>query len=113
MEKVLLKMAKQLAAFDEASMMALWDKYAEAVKQFEPTKRWEETALVFCLIQAARLKNQLFNEHWASQQAPPETATLPAPQRPAPDAPARLRPAAAPNKRGKLLSFKPKDGEEA
>jgi len=71
LEKVLLKMAKQLAAYDEASLMALWDKYAEAVKQFEPTKRWEETALVFCLIQAVRLKNQLFNEHWASQQAPP------------------------------------------
>jgi len=113
LEKVLLKMAKQLAAYDEASLMALWDKYAEAVKQFEPTKRWEETALVFCLIQAVRLKNQLFNEHWASQQAPPETATLPAPPKPAPGAPTQLRPAGGTPKRGKLLNFKPKDEEEA
>jgi hypothetical protein len=113
LERVLLKLAKQLAAYDEASLMALWDKYAEAVKQFEPTKRWEETALVFCLIQSVRLKNQLFNQHWASQQAPEETKTLPAPPRPAAKAPAKLTPAGAVPKRGKLLNFKPKDEEDA
>lgn len=66
MEHMLQKMARQLNAFDEASLMALWDKYATIVERFEPTKRWEEAALVFSLIQAVRLKNQLFNQHLAA-----------------------------------------------
>lgn len=31
----------------------LWDKYAVIVSHFEPTKRWEEAALVFSFIQAS------------------------------------------------------------
>ncbi len=70
MEKVLLKLARQLNAFDEASMMALWDRYAEQVKNFEPTKRWEEAAIVFGMIQALRMKNQLFNYNWSLAARP-------------------------------------------
>ena len=66
MERMLQKMASQLNAYDEASLIALWDKYATIVERFEPTKRWEEAAIVFSLIQAVRLKNQLFNQHLAS-----------------------------------------------
>ena len=66
MERMLQKMARQLNAYDEASLIALWDKYATIVERFEPTKRWEEAALVFSLIQAVRLKNQLFNQHLAA-----------------------------------------------
>jgi len=66
MERMLLKMASQLNTYDEASLMALWDKYATTVEQFEPTKRWEDAAIVFSLIQAVRLKNQLFNQHLAA-----------------------------------------------
>ena len=66
MERILQKMAAQLNAYDEASLMALWDKYATAVERFEPTKRWEEAAIVLSLIQAVRLKNQLFNQHLAA-----------------------------------------------
>ena len=47
MEQLLIKMARQLDALDEASLLALWDKYAVIVSHFEPTKRWEEAALVF------------------------------------------------------------------
>ena len=61
MEQLLIKMARQLDALDEASLLALWDKYAVIVSHFEPTKRWEEAALVFSFIQAKRWKNQLFN----------------------------------------------------
>lgn len=64
MEKALEKMARQLMAYDEASLAALWEKYAARVQHFEPTKKWEESALVFGLIQAMRWKNQLFNFHW-------------------------------------------------
>ncbi len=70
MEQLLLKLARQLDALDEASLMALWDNYAEKVHRFEPTKRWEEAALVFSFIQAKRWKNQLFNHHWAKQVRP-------------------------------------------
>lgn len=66
MERMLQKMARQLNAYDEASLIALWDKYATAVERFEPTRRWEEAAIVFSLIQAVRLKNQLFNQHLAA-----------------------------------------------
>lgn len=56
MEQLLIKMARQLDALDEASLLALWDKYAVIVSHFEPTKRWEEAALVFSFIQAKRWK---------------------------------------------------------
>ncbi len=70
MERMLLKMAHQLSAYDEASLMSLWDKYAERVEQFEPSVRWEDAALVFCLIQAVRWKNQLFNLRLAQAARP-------------------------------------------
>lgn len=66
MERMLQKMAAQLNAYDEASLIALWDKYATIVERFEPTKRWEEAAVIFSLIQAVRLKNQLFNQNLAA-----------------------------------------------
>ena len=66
MEKALLKLARQLNAYDEASLMSLWEKYSEAVQRFEPSKRWEEAVLVLSMIQGMRFKNQLFNHHWAA-----------------------------------------------
>ena len=36
LENALLKLARQLVAFDEASLMDLWEKYAEDVRRFEP-----------------------------------------------------------------------------
>ncbi len=77
-EKVLLKLAKQLEALDEASLMALWSKYATKCHRFEPTVRWEEAALVFSLIQAKRWKNQLFNYSWRKLKQP-ENAQTPDP----------------------------------
>lgn len=70
MEQLLVKIARQLDALDEASLMSLWEKYANIVTQFEPTKRWEEATLIFSLIQAKRMKNQLFNYNWAIQVRP-------------------------------------------
>ena len=117
MEKVLVKLARQLAAFDEASLMSLWEEYAGRVSRFEPSRRWEEAVLVLGMIQAMRFKNQLFNHHWAATAAPgaqaPGTAAggrgMPREEglRPVPS-----QPAADPGKRGKLLTLRPKeDGE--
>lgn len=74
MEKLLGRLARQLDAIDEASLMALWGKYATLTSRFEPTRRWEEAALIFSLIQAKRWKNQLFNYNWASQSRPGSSA---------------------------------------
>ena len=60
MEQLLLKLARQLDAMDEASLMSLWDKYAQTVQRFEPSERWQEAVLVLSFIQAKRWKNQLF-----------------------------------------------------
>ena len=67
MEQMLLRLARQLDALDESSLMALWEKYAAVVARFEPSQRWEEATLVLSFIQAKRWKNQLFNYHWARQ----------------------------------------------
>lgn len=112
-EQVLLKLARQLRAFDEASLMALWDKYAEAVTRFEPSQRWEEAVLVLAMIQGMRFKNQLFNHHWAEGRLPGQAdAPLPSMAPPATSAPTDQ---AAPDRphRGKLLAFRPKDGGES
>ena len=90
MEKALLKLARQINAYDEASLMSLWEKYAEKVRNFEPTKRWEESVLVFNLIQSTRFKNQLFNFNWAQSRLPDDPpgeidlAALTAPVKPSP-----------------------------
>ncbi|WP_300161249.1 hypothetical protein [Solidesulfovibrio sp.] len=120
MEQVLLKMARQLRAFDEASLMALWDKYAEAVGRFEPSHRWEESVLVLAMIQGMRFKNQLFNHHWAEGRQPghpaaPEAAADATTQ--ATPEPAALQPETQPAqttpRRGKVLAFRPKDTGES
>ncbi len=126
MEQVLLKLARQLRAFDEASLMALWDKYAESVTRFEPSQRWEEAVLVLAMIQGMRFKNQLFNLHWAEGRLPGQPATpapavaAPAPSA-APETPEQADPAGQPKpspgagkpRRGKVLAFRPKDRGES
>jgi hypothetical protein len=118
-EQVLLKLARQLRAFDEASLMALWDKYAEAVGHFEPSQRWEESVLVLAMIQGMRFKNQLFNYHWAEGQLPGQpTAAVPVADTFAPTVPGKpgateTQTAATPPRRGKVLTFRPKDKGES
>jgi hypothetical protein len=77
MQRVLEKMAKQLNAYDEASLMQLWQQYAMRVNNFEPTRRWEEAAIALCLIQAVHWKNHLFNYHLAATATPDAPETLP------------------------------------
>mgnify|MGYP001554843695 CR=1 FL=1 len=72
----LKKMAKQLASLDESSLLSLWDEYQLKVQSFEPTRQWEEAALIYCLIQSVRMKNQLFNYN-VKQGAQPADNMLP------------------------------------
>ena len=69
LENALAKLARQIVAFDEASLMDLWEKYAELVRRFEPTHRWEEAAVIFGIIQSVRMKNQLFNHSLSASRA--------------------------------------------
>jgi len=126
MERVLQKLAHQLASYDEASLMALWDKYAAIVADFEPTRRWEEAALVFGFIQSVRMKNQLFNHHVAARTKPDGSPLQPelglALQVPDPAAPQGASPPAArqgkgngsehdAQKRCKVLRFRRRKGD--
>lgn len=109
MEKVLVKLARQLNNFDEASLTSMWDRYADQVKRFEPSKRWEEAVLILSMIQAVRFKNQLFNLNWSEGRAPGE---IPPPRQlieavPNHSEPQPEKPKAKP--KGKVLSFKGKD----
>ena len=105
MEKMLLKMARQLDSLDEASLMSLWSKYATITSHFEPTKRWEEACLVLSLIQAKRWKNQLFNYSWRERRDPQTSG----PRLPGVDLDFGLEKAEtpAPKNECRVLSFKP------
>ncbi|MBU3831416.1 MAG: hypothetical protein H9993_01720 [Candidatus Desulfovibrio faecigallinarum] len=61
MERLLYKLAEQLDSLDEQSLMRLWNKYAQRTYSARLSRQWELDALVFCLIQAKHMKNQLFN----------------------------------------------------
>ncbi len=123
LENALVKIARQIVAFDEASLMDLWEKYAEVVRRFEPTRRWEEAALIFGVIQSVRMKNQLFNYSLSASRAGvpgpafspdmlnltvPEPRPKPAAAGPAPEpSPAAAKPPA----RGSARQGKPKAGK--
>ena len=114
MQRVLEKMAKQLNAYDEASLMQLWQQYAMQVNDFEPTKRWEEATIALCLIQAVRWKNQLFNYHLAATASPSGLGDMP----PMPDFFAHKRgeaaaaqSAATEKRKATVLQFPDKDTE--
>ena len=75
MERLLLKIARQLNGLDEASLMALWPQYLRRVQEFDGSREWEEAAIVLSLLQAVRGKNQLFNVRLAEKEAMPTTPT--------------------------------------
>ncbi len=119
MDKALNKLAKQLLAFDEASLTSMWERYAAAVEKFEPTQRWEEAAVMLGMIQAVRWKNQLFNHHWKQMREPGDGPGAPLrsvpPHPPAPE----LAPGSGPvgdgearDKRGKVLRFRPREDDD-
>lgn len=115
MDKALEKMARQLLAYDEASLSSMWEKYAEMVQHFEPTKRWEEAAVAFGMIQAVRWKNQLFNYHLKEQSIPfegvPEGMSRP-PMGDKKPGEGKLEDGGE-AKAGKLLRFRPREDDES
>jgi len=56
------KIAEKILSLDEASLSGLWDKYKNQMEHFETSKEWEKSVIIFFIINAVRVKNQLFNE---------------------------------------------------
>jgi len=114
-EKALQKIAKQIMGFDEASLSALYDKYAEAVQRFEPTKKWEEAVVMLGIIQTVRWKNQLFNHRWKAGKAPAQGASgqlMPEPKTgPKPGGESGPAEGNGGDKRGKVLRFRPREDD--
>lgn len=63
MEKALERLAEQIISFDEASLVNLREKYRLRIERFDGTKDWEKAVIIYCIINAVSLKNNLFNEN--------------------------------------------------
>ncbi len=63
MEKGLERLAEQILAFDEASLSGLREKYRQRIEQFDGTRDWEKAVIIYSIINAVSLKNNLFNEN--------------------------------------------------
>jgi hypothetical protein len=63
MEKALERLAEQILSFDEASLSNLREKYRLRVEHFDGTRDWEKSVIIYCIINAVSVKNNLFNEN--------------------------------------------------
>jgi hypothetical protein len=63
MEKALERVAEQILSFDEASLSNLREKFRLKIENFDGTKDWEKSVIIYCIINAVSLKNTLFNEN--------------------------------------------------
>ncbi len=63
MERALEKLAEQILSFDEASLVHLREKYRLRIENFDGTRDWEKSVIIFCIINAVSMKNALFNEN--------------------------------------------------
>ncbi|MCK9230234.1 MAG: hypothetical protein M0Q23_02835 [Syntrophales bacterium] len=61
-EKSLEKIAEQILSLDEASLAGLWDNYKEKMENFNTSREWEKSVIIFFIINAVRVKNKIFNE---------------------------------------------------
>jgi hypothetical protein len=61
-DDVLRKIARQIMALNEDCLTALLPKYKERMLNFTPTTEWEESVLIYFLINGLRVKNTQFND---------------------------------------------------
>ncbi len=61
-DDVLSKIARQIMALDEESLTALLPRYKERMLDFAPTRQWEESVLIYFIINGLRVKNTQFND---------------------------------------------------
>ena len=61
-EDVLGKIARQIMALNEETLTALLPRYKTRMMDFAPTREWEESVIIYFLINGLRIKNSQFNE---------------------------------------------------
>ncbi len=61
-DDVLRKIARQLMALNEESLKPLLPRYKERMMNFTPTPEWEESVLIYFMINGLRIKNSQFEE---------------------------------------------------
>lgn len=62
MENTLLNIADKILSLDEASLSGLWTKYKNRMECFDASREWEQSVLIFFIINSVRVKNEIFNE---------------------------------------------------
>jgi len=62
LESSLDKIAENILSLDEASLAGLLEKYKNRMEHFETSREWEKSVIIFFIINAVRVKNQIFNE---------------------------------------------------
>jgi hypothetical protein len=62
LEHTLDRMAEKILRLDEASLTSLWEKYKLRMEQFDTSRDWEKSVIVFFIINAVRAKNHIFND---------------------------------------------------
>lgn len=63
LESALDKLAETILKLDEASLASLCDKYKKKMENFDSTKEWEKSVIIFFIINSVRVKNHIFNEN--------------------------------------------------
>ena len=72
LEDALNRIAEKILALDEASLTRLWQKYKDRMERFDASKDWEKAVIILFIINAVRIKNQIFNEQIQNQQKEPK-----------------------------------------
>jgi len=62
LEATLDKIAEKIIGLDEASLTNLWEKYKRKMEDFEASREWEKSVIIFFIINSVRVKNHIFNE---------------------------------------------------
>ncbi|MDR3203496.1 MAG: hypothetical protein LBV23_01955 [Deltaproteobacteria bacterium] len=61
-EDTLKKIARRIMALDEETLISLVPKYRKRMEKFEPTAEWEESVIIYFIINGYRIKNTQFND---------------------------------------------------
>jgi hypothetical protein len=61
-EDVLKQLARSILALDEETLISLLPLYRKRMDNFEPTSEWEESVIIYFMINGCRIKNTQFNE---------------------------------------------------
>jgi hypothetical protein len=62
MKTILSHIADRILSLDEASLTGLWQHYKDRMEQFDTSREWEKSVIIFFIINSVRVKNEIFNE---------------------------------------------------